>query len=257
VLTRRQFLAGFAVTIAALSGYPLYNEYKKLDALMNSVPVLLYHRVGSEPDDLTISIKRFKNDLEFLALEGYNTLSFEQLKRHLQDPLLPLPEKSILITFDDGYLDNYSNAFPLLKKYSMKASFYIITGMIGMNDRLSVANIKEMQAAGMDFGSHTVTHRPLAELSMKEVTTELKSSKADLEQIIGKTVEFIAYPCGSYSAETLKLVRQAGYIGGFSVKPGFAMFDNRLTIKRLPIFHFDKPMAHVLMRKGLLPDLVG
>jgi len=137
----------------------------------------------------------------------------------------------------------------------MVASFYIITGMVGNNDRLTISQIREMQTAGMDFGAHTVTHRPLAELVPREVTTELNKSKFDLEQIVGKSVDFISYPCGSYKSETLKIAHEAGYLGGFSVQDGFAEFSNPLTIRRIPIFHHDHSIAYVMARKGLLPRI--
>jgi peptidoglycan/xylan/chitin deacetylase (PgdA/CDA1 family) len=258
VITRRQFLMGCAGTVAALSGLSFLSEYKHLDEILKSIPILLYHRVGSETDALTITTERFQRDMATLSEDGYNTLSLDQLRQHMQgNPNEPLPKKPIMITFDDGYLDNYTNAFPILQKYSMKASFYIITGMVGQNDRLTASQIREMETAGMTFGSHTITHRPLAELSTKETQTELTKSKLDLEEILGKNVDFIAYPCGSYTAETIKIAHEAGYRGGFSVRPGFAMLTNTMTIRRIPVFHYDRSISYVLLRKGLLPDILS
>ncbi|HWR05770.1 polysaccharide deacetylase family protein [Sporomusa sp.] len=257
MITRRQFIAGGIGTMTALLGLSLVPEYKVIDQLINSIPVLLYHRVGPETDDLTISTKRFEQDMESLSQEGYNTLSLAQVKQRLWGGHLQLPDKPLIITFDDGYLDNYTNAFPVLQKYSMKASFYIITGMMGNNDRLAATQIREMEAAGMDFGSHTVTHRQLAELSPQEVANELNQSKFALEQTLGKPVNFIAYPCGSYRPDTTQAATQAGYIGGFSTQYGFAMFNNHLAIRRIPVFHFDRSIAYVMLRKGLLPSMLG
>jgi peptidoglycan/xylan/chitin deacetylase (PgdA/CDA1 family) len=257
MITRRKFLTGCAGAAAALFSLSLLPEYKVIDQLMKSIPVLLYHRVGSETDDLTISSKRFEQDLESLSEEGYNTLSLAQVKQRLAGDDAKLPEKPIVITFDDGYLDNYTNAFPLLQKYAMKASFYIITGMMGNQDRLNAAQIREMEAAGMDFGSHTVTHRPLADLTPQEVKNELNQSKAALEQTLGKTVEFIAYPCGSYRPDTIQTASHAGYLGGFSTQYGFAAFTNHLAIRRIPVFHFDRSITYVMLRKGLLPSMMS
>jgi peptidoglycan/xylan/chitin deacetylase (PgdA/CDA1 family) len=257
MITRRQFLKGCISTIATISGISLLAKYEGIDKLIKSIPILLYHRVGLEPDDLTISVKHFEQDMELLSYGGYNTLSLEQVKQHLQGNSVALPSKPIVITFDDGYLDNYTNAFPILQKYSMAASFYIITGMVGNNDRLTSSQIREMQTAGMDFGAHTITHRPLAELASKEATTELNQSKFDLEQIVGKSVDFIAYPCGSYNSQTLQIARQAGYVGGFSVQDGFAEFSNAFTIRRIPIFHYDRSIAYVMAKKGFLPRILS
>ncbi|WP_378953531.1 polysaccharide deacetylase family protein [Pelosinus sp. sgz500959] len=257
MITRRQFLKGCAGVAATISGISLFTEYKEINQFIKSIPILLYHRVGSEPDDLTISVKHFEQDMELLSYGGYNALSLEQVKQHLQGNSSSLPSKPIVITFDDGYLDNYINAFPILQKYSMVASFYIITGMVGNNDRLTIPQIREMQAVGMDFGSHTITHRSLGELVPKDVATELNQSKSDLEQIIGKSVDFISYPCGSYKSETLQIAREAGYLGGFSVQSGFAEFSNPLTIRRIPIFHHDRSIAYVMAKKGFLPRIFG
>lgn len=255
MITRRQFVKGCFGAFATLYGISLFSEYTGIDKFIKSIPILLYHRVGGEPDDLTISIKHFQQDMELLSYGGYKAMSLEQVKQHLQGNFSSLPSKPVVITFDDGYLDNYTNAFPILQKYSMVASFYIITGMVGNNDRLTTSQIREMQTVGMDFGSHTVTHRSLAELSPQEVTTELTKSKSDMEQILGKTVEFIAYPCGSYNSETLNIAHEAGYLGGFSVQDGFAEFSNPFTIRRIPIFHYDRSIAYVMAKKGFLPRI--
>lgn len=257
MLTRRQFLAGCAGALAATAAYSLVPDFKLVSDICQSIPILLYHRVGAEPDDLTVSISRFRQDMEYLQLAGYESLSLAQVKNHLRGNSAGLPEKPVIITFDDGYLDNYSNAFPLLAQYSMKASFYIITGMMGQPHRMTAAQIREMEAAGMDFGSHTVTHRPLGDLASREAESELAESKQTLEDLLGKAVDCIAYPCGSYTAETLKLVRSTGYQEGFTVRPGFAMFTNRLAIRRMPVFHFDRPLSYVMLRKGLIPDIFG
>ncbi|WP_371372364.1 polysaccharide deacetylase family protein [Sporomusa aerivorans] len=257
MITRRKFLSGCIGATAALFGLSLLPEYKAVDQLLKSIPVLLYHRVGSETDDLTISTKRFEEDLASLSQEGYNSLTLAQVKQRLAGNYEQLPDKPVIITFDDGYLDNYTNAFPLLQKYAMKASFYIITGMMGNTDRLNSAQIREMAAAGMDFGSHTVTHRQLADLTSQEVNNELKQSKITLEQTLGKPVDFIAYPCGSYRPDTIQAATHSGYIGGFSTQYGFAAFNNHLAIRRIPVFHNDRSIAYVMLRKGLLPSMMG
>lgn len=256
--TRRQFLAGCIGTITALAGLSLFSARQRIDDLMKSIPVLLYHRVGPESDELTVPPERLQQDLEFLRREGYSALSLEQVKQYAQkNHNASFPSKPVVITFDDGYQDNYTNAFPILQKYSMKASFYIITGLVGQPDRLTVSQIREMAKAGMDFGSHTITHRLLAELSHAEAVTELTTSKTELEQMLGKKVDFVAYPGGSYTPDVLSIARHAGYDGGFSVRPGFATFHDSLTIKRISVFHQNKSLAYVMLKKGLLPDILG
>lgn len=257
MITRRQFLAGCTGALAAISGLSLFLQYGSINNIAKSIPILLYHRVGPEGDPLTITISRFQKDMETLSQENYTPLSLTQLKQHMLSPNEPIPAKPIVITFDDGYLDNYTNAFPILQEYSMKASFEIITGLVGEPDRMTIPQIREMEAAGMDFGSHTVTHRPLGGLTHKEATTELAKSKTALEQIIGKTVDFIAYPCGSYTSDTINIARQAGYIGGLSTHYGFALFKDAMAIRRIPIFHYDRSISYVMFKKGFLPLIVS
>jgi peptidoglycan/xylan/chitin deacetylase (PgdA/CDA1 family) len=253
VVTRRQFLIGCASTIAVISGTSYIPKYRDL---VKSIPILLYHRVGPELDDYTVSPTRFEADMKTLSIKGYTCLSLQEVKQHLQDLSTPLPNKPIILTLDDGYLDNYNNVFPILQQYSMKASFYIITGMVGAENRLTASQIREMAAAGMDFGSHTVSHRFLASLTPTEMKTELTKSKFDLEQILGTSVDFIAYPGGSYNSDTIKIAKEAGYCGGFSTHYGLEMFNSPFEIKRIPVFHYDRSISYVMLRKGLLPNLL-
>lgn len=256
MVTRRQFLRNSVGVLAAAAGLSFLSANKVIDKFTQSLPVLLYHRVGPESDDLTISIKRFDEDMDYLSREGYHTVSLDQIRRHIAG-LQQLPERAVLITFDDGYLDNYTNAFPILLNYGLQASFYIITGMTGQSHRMSAAQIREMQSAGMSFGSHTVTHRSLATLASGEAAAELKDSKTTLEQMLGRDVVFAAYPCGSFNQETLRLAAAAGYVGGFSTRYGLAAFGDNLAIRRIPIFHYDKSIAYVMFKKGVLPTLLG
>jgi peptidoglycan/xylan/chitin deacetylase (PgdA/CDA1 family) len=254
VVTRRQFLIGCASTIAVISGTSCIPKYRDF---VKSIPILLYHRVGPELDDYTVSPTRFADDMKTLSSKGYTCLSLQQVKQHLQDLSTPLPDKPIILTLDDGYLDNYTNVFPILQQYSMKASFYIITGLVGETDRLTASQIREMAAADMDFGSHTVTHRFLGNLPPTEMKTELIKSKFDLEQLLGKVVDFIAYPGGSYNSNTLTIAKEAGYHGGLTTHYGLEMFNNSFEIKRIPVFHYDRSITYVMLRKGLLPSLLS
>lgn len=257
MVSRRQFLLGCAGAMAAMSVAAAWPAAKWCERMMNSVPVLLYHRVGSDKDDLTVSVAHFRRDMEFLQREGYHSLTLEQVQRHLQDRSLPLPERPVLITFDDGYLDNYTNAFPILDRCGLTASFFIIAGMLQEDERMTAAQIREMQRAGMHFGSHTMTHRPLGELERTDAAEELRQSREELEQLLGREVRFIAYPCGSYNDETLELAKQAGYCGGFSTRSGVTTFADELAIRRIPIFHHDRPVSYVMLKKGFLPRVSG
>lgn len=255
MLSRRQFLKlGFGA-MGTVAGLSFLWEYEGLN---QSIPVLLYHRIGQEDNPYTITAEHFESNVKALSQEGYTTVSLNQVQQIIQHKSVVLPEKPLIITFDDGYLDNYLYAFPLLQKYSMVASFYIITGIIGQADRLTIPQIREMQAAGMDFGSHTVTHRLLGTLSVDEVKTELAQSKVTLEQIVGGKVNFVAYPGGSYSSDTLQIAQEAGYMAGWSTRLGVETFKHPFTLKRIPIFHHDQThsISYILLKKGFIPGLL-
>ncbi|MCE5285247.1 MAG: polysaccharide deacetylase family protein [Pelosinus sp.] len=257
IISRRQFLVGAGVSAATAIGAGAFANYDVIRHLVRSVPILLYHKVGQDNDSLTVSTERFSKDMEYLAQHGYHTLSLDDIRCRLTNELAPMPNKPVFITFDDGYLDNYTNAFSILEKYNLKASFYIITGIIGQKNRVTAAQIREMDAAGMGIGSHTVTHRSLGELQPEEAMGELSQSKAVLEQMLGKNVDFIAYPCGSYQHSTLQLVHKCGYKAGFSVRQGNAMFTDTLAIRRIPVFKYDRSISYIMLRKGLLADIIG
>jgi len=212
-------------------------------ASIESFPVLLYHRVGPEPDALTITEDRLMEDLRYLADRGYHAVSLEQAEKYMtgQDTINGKP---VLLTFDDGYLNNYTKAFPILQDFSMTATFFIITGMVGQPNRLNRFQMKEMAAAGMSFGSHTVSHRPLGDLDGKQAIAELVKSKGDLEDMLGKKTEFVAYPCGSFKHETILAARDAGYKGGFTTQNGIARFyKDHLMISRIPVFRHDHSLS--------------
>ena len=250
MLTRRQFIKGCASTLIAVSGVSTFLEPRISRAATETLPILLYHRVGPESDALTISIDRFKEDMQYLTECGYQSITIEQGRDYLLGRR-PLQRNPILITFDDGYLNNYTNAFPILQNFSMVASFFIITGLIGQQNRITVPQLHEMAAAGMSFGSHTVSHRPLAELTDGEPSRELVQSKGVLEDILGRMVDFVAYPCGSYNQDTLQAACDAGYQGGLTTHMGVAdSQENFLTLNRIPIFHYDRSLAYVLQKNG-------
>jgi peptidoglycan/xylan/chitin deacetylase (PgdA/CDA1 family) len=257
MLTRRQFIKRCATTVLAASSVSFFLGPRISRAATETLPILLYHRVGPEPDALTISIDRFKEDLQYLSAAGYQTITLEQGRDYLSGRKL-LEGKPILLTFDDGYLNNYTNAFPILQSFSMVASFFIITGMIEQQNRITVPQLREMASAGMSFGSHTVSPRPLAELAADQPSRELVQSKGDLEDILGRGVDFVAYPCGSYNQDTLQAAHDAGYQAGLTTHMGFAdSQENFLTLNRIPIFHFDRSLSYVMLRKGWTPSLLS
>lgn len=215
------------------------------------IPVLLYHRIGDTGGHLTIETDQFDADLSRLKDEGYESISLHLFQSALRGDEVALPQKPVVITFDDGYLDNYLNAFSVLRKHHMTATFFIITSLVGEYDRLAVGHIREMQAAGMTFGSHTVSHRSLGDLEQFEVEAELKKSKIVMEEVLRRKVDYIAYPKGSFNPLTIQAAENLGYRGGFSIHPGVCTNDtNPYILRRIPVFSFDSNVMRAMAKRG-------
>lgn len=194
------------------------------------VPVLMYHAVSDELwgiESLFVKPERMEEQLKWLSENGYTPIWFEDLY-HLDQI-----EKPVILTFDDGYEDNYTELFPLLKKYQMKATVFMITGSIGQEHYLEEQEIQEMAKSGLiSFQSHTVTHRNLPELGAEELKTELIDSKKTIKELTGKEPSVLCYPTGRYN-KTVKDAVQEEYqyavlMSGNDWKTG----DDPLTIHR-------------------------
>jgi peptidoglycan/xylan/chitin deacetylase (PgdA/CDA1 family) len=203
------------------------------------VPVLYYHSVlpDSEvttPNEVTISPQKLKEELKIVKDLGYTTLTLSELTDYLNNNM-PIPEKSIVITFDDGYTDNYVHAFPILKELDMKATIFMIAAEVDNGGYyMSSSQLKEMSDYGIDIASHTDHHVYLDSLSYDKQLKELKDSKEKLEKILGKEVTSIAYPYGNYNENTKKAAVAAGYTLAFTTNKGLAKrTNNKVELNRI------------------------
>lgn len=251
MLSRRNFIKNCAAAAAILSGSGVLSKFNTgLAAEGLNIPVLCYHRVGDTRGDLTITPDKFATDLSRLREEGYETISLETFRQYRLDPEIPMPDKPLLITFDDGYLDNYLNAFLLLRQYGMTAAFFIITSLVGTPDRLAVGHIREMAAAGMSIGSHTVSHRELGEMGVAEAANEMSLSRLYLEGILQQPIRYIAYPRGSFNESTPFVANESAYWGGFSVLNGTcSRGTNPYILRRIPVFSFDGDIIRTMNKR--------
>lgn len=199
------------------------------------VPVLYYHSVDpSEANEVIISPEKLREELTFIKDSGYTTLTMSELNDYILNNA-PIPEKSIVITFDDGYADNYANAFPILKELDMKATIFVISNCTD-NDGyyMTSQQIKEMSDYGIDIQSHTASHAHLNQLTYEEQLNELKTSKEKLESITEKPVISIAYPFGDYDDNTILASKEAGYSLSFNTNRGLSdRTDNPLSLNRI------------------------
>lgn len=200
--------------------------------------VLNYHQIANNPTPLSVAINDFDAQMKFLVDSGCVTITPDELYAGLNGEI-ELPPKPVLITFDDGYLDNYTNAFPILKKYGLRATIFIIPAFTSVYPGyMTWEQLKEMEAGGITVQSHTLTHPKLEALPDDEIRVELLNSKNLLEENLGHPVEFLAYPTGTYNLHIAGLAQDAGYKGAFTIKYGVVdRGSNFFALERVPIFN--------------------
>lgn len=199
------------------------------------IPVLMYHSINYEKGNiLRVPKEKFAAQMKWLYDNGYKTLSLDELYNAVSQNK-PIPEKSVVLTFDDGYGDNYYDAFPVIKQYHFKATVFMITSDIdkAKDNYLTADQLKEMDAGGMRIECHTVTHPDLSTLSYKSQYKQLSDSKTALENLLGHSIDYIAYPSGKYNDNTIKAAQQLNYKLCFKMKGGVgSITDNRYEFPR-------------------------
>jgi peptidoglycan/xylan/chitin deacetylase (PgdA/CDA1 family) len=182
------------------------------------VPILVYHHirqfapVGSRAERrLTVTVEMFDRQMRYIQENGYHIISLVSLASHL-DEMNGLPEKPVVISFDDGWEDQFVYAAPLLAKYNYTATFFVVTNFVGTSGFFSWSQLRELLVEGMRIGSHSRSHPRLDQIHKPDMLwDQIYASKQILERQLGTAVHEFAYPYGSYNAATLSTVRAAGY----------------------------------------------
>lgn len=223
------------------------------------IPVINYHQVNSvENVPLTVPAKDFAAQMKYLHDNGYTTISPDELHDFLVNKT-PLPEKPILITFDDGYEDNYVYAYPVLKEYNMKATIFLVSDYMDRFDNyLTWPQVYEMSENNIYMGSHTLSHFELPPLPSTEMENQLVGGKLAVEWKTFKFCEYIAYPGGFYNQQVLSETKKAGYKGGFTVFFDYVRAgDDPYALNRIPIYgNVHMPVARFWLRINAAP-IVG
>ncbi len=191
------------------------------------VPILMYHYVEyvkDKNDKTRISLNTppevLEQEIKTLSDAGYTFMTTGELADCLEGKV-QLPPKPVVLTFDDGYRDFYTYAYPILKKYHAKATQYVISGFLGQSNHLLVSQLQEIAKDGLvEIGAHTVRHMWLKGLPLKVVSSEVFQSRVALEQLIKKPVISFAYPFGAFDNQTIEIVKAAGFRTSVSTLPG-------------------------------------
>ncbi len=200
------------------------------------VPILLYHHVdGSRTDRYSVTVQAFAQQMEKLHEWGYTTLTISELARLILSGG-SIPPRPIVISFDDGNLDVYTNAFPIMEQYGFKGVMYVVANRLSSTDFLHVPQLKELIDAGWEIGSHSMTHS-----NLKDTTTdlhlEINESKVMLEQELGITIKSFAYPFADANPDIINHTEDAGYqsavgVGIFNLhSPDTILFLSRREVE--------------------------
>ena len=213
-----------------------------------AIPILMYHHLESlEPNaslvlrTWTVSPSSFGEQLDYLVAHDFHTITFSQLDSFFENGTF-LPLHSVILTFDDGWSDDYYTAFPDLRARGMVGTFFVPTAYAGApgGKLLSWEQIGEMDAAGMEFGGHTINHPDLKILSKEEALHQLQNSKSTMEEKLGHPTIAFDYPFGNYNADVIALVRQVGYRAAVGLCCGYKLrAEILLTLPRIRISYDD------------------
>ncbi|WP_405761607.1 polysaccharide deacetylase family protein [Anaerovibrio slackiae] len=221
-----------------------------------TVMVLNYHKVVDEHMSLSVPLADFEQHMKWLKEYGYTSITPEELYEFIVNGS-ELPEKPVLITFDDGYKDNYTNAYPIMKKYGFKGTIFVVTGFLGVyGNYMTWEQAKELADNGFSIESHTYSHKSMTEASDEEISKELTKSRDTIKNKLGIEADFMAYPTGTYNLHIAELVQKAGYKGAFTIKyDNVSRESNVYALERVPIFHTENTNKDFLERIQYLPLL--
>lgn len=218
------------------------------------VPILMYHHIEDPPPnadpirrDLSVSPREFKRQLRYLKQEGYESITLNDLVLFLTVGK-PLPPKPIILTFDDGYRDAYTQAFPLLRRFGFVGTFFLVTSFLdaGSPDHLSWDQVREMYAAGMKFEPHSYDHPDLRNRGFQYLVFQIVGPKEAIEERTGEPCRFFAYPSGRYDQFVIDVLRSAHFWGAVLTEQGALHTSQDLfTLRRVRIHGGDNMDAFI------------
>jgi peptidoglycan/xylan/chitin deacetylase (PgdA/CDA1 family) len=190
------------------------------------VPILMYHYIRDNPDprdrlgfNLSVTPADFGRQMDWLAANRYHPVDLGDLRAYLLDRAA-LPERPVVLTFDDGYRDMYTAAYPILRSHGFKAVSYVVSGFVDRPSSVTAAQVLEMDANGIEIGAHSVSHADLSRLSGANLQREVQDSRASLESLLGHPVLDFCYPYGRVNEAVARSVEAAGFLTATTTEPG-------------------------------------
>lgn len=212
------------------------------------VPILMYHYIRNAENEsqlgknLSVSPQSFSEQLDWLKNNNFETVNMKDISDPEKTAMSKIAydkKKPIVLTFDDGYLDAYTNAYSILKEHNMTATFYIIRDYVGSSEYMTQSQIDELKNSGFEIGSHTLSHPDLTKTDLVDAQEQITNSKLSATSF--------CYPSGRYDATTIKLVKDAGYETAVTTKFGIA--DNNLNLLELPRVRVENTSGEALYNK--------
>lgn len=201
------------------------------------IPILGYHRIGPRRADHvpTVTAEAFERQLSLLARWRYQVLAFEEIVDRMESGQ-PMPRHSTVITFDDGYEETYTIAWPLLRRFGFPAIVFVTPAEVGLKGFATWQQIRQMAQDGFTIGSHTMHHSVIPITAEDKLVEEIAGSKHAIERELGKPVKILSYPIGGYTEEAQAIARQAGYRAACTTNraTSYAMLDP-FAIRRIKI----------------------
>ncbi len=229
---------GLGVLVFALL---VFFSWLTLTPAPQGVVILEYHHVSDDVGEdgwaYTVPPADFAQQLDYLQAEGYTTITMQDFMRARKGKQ-ELPEKPVVLTFDDGYEDNYTTLLPMLEERHMTAVVYMVTNSIGRKGYLSWNQLRDMQKRGIEIGSHTANHQPLTSLDREKQAEEMKLSKLLMEWNGLKTIYSFSYPNGAYDEGMPELLQENEYLNAVTGDGGINTFKtNPYLLQRTNISH--------------------
>lgn len=210
--------------------------------LREEIPILMYHEIGTPSGpwkELYVEPETFGKQLDWLKANGYSTVGLLDVYNHWLNEE-PLPEKPIVLTFDDGYRSMYEIVMPLLLNREMQGTFFLYPSKFNTPTGLTPEMVAALNKNGMEIGSHTSTHNDLTKIPQSKLVNELVDSKNTLEKITGQPIDFLCYPAGQFNNQVIIESKNAGYLAAVTTQMGKASHtQNPFQWKRIRINYSD------------------